>query len=121
MGYFFGNASRSYVILEKTDMVGAFFEKYPRMRRLISINKRYTGRRHPDFNLRHDWNSLLSHKPDLLFTKYTEKYYPHADDYLRYLDDYANTFDLNIHYRTTVTSIGRPANSSSSSDRCQSR
>jgi hypothetical protein len=54
---------RDYVIFEKAQVPGAFYKKYPRHRQLISINKRYTGKQNPDFNMRHDWNSLLWRAP----------------------------------------------------------
>ena len=41
-------------------LTGSFFDTYPRHDRLISINKRHTGKTNKEFNMRHDWNSLLS-------------------------------------------------------------
>ncbi|MFD1050992.1 extracellular solute-binding protein, partial [Kibdelosporangium lantanae] len=35
-----------------------------------------------------DWNSLLSDNEDLLFTRYTPRYFPAADDMVRYLGDF---------------------------------
>ncbi len=60
MGYFLQRAKRDYVIFERANTSGAFFVHYPRHRKLISINKRHTGKTNKEFNLRHDWNSLLS-------------------------------------------------------------
>lgn len=60
MGYFLQRAGRDYIIFERANTSGAFFVKYPRHRKLISINKRYTGKTNKEFNLRHDWNSLIS-------------------------------------------------------------
>ena len=48
-----------YITLERNARPGSFFESYPVHRQLISLNKRYTGRQSKEFNLRHDWNSLL--------------------------------------------------------------
>ena len=56
---------------------------------MISINKPHTGWDDPELNLRMDWNSLLSDDPSLRFTRYTDRYFPDADDYVRYLGDYA--------------------------------
>ena len=53
------HATMDYVILEKEHTPGSFYESYPRHRKLISINKRFTGRADAMFNMRHDWNSLL--------------------------------------------------------------
>lgn len=62
LGFFLQQANRNYVILERGSLAASFFDTYPRHRNLISINKKSTPRhgRHPDFRLRHDWNSLLS-------------------------------------------------------------
>ena len=42
VGYYLEKSNRSYSILEKSEKAGSFFAKYPRHRRLISINKLYT-------------------------------------------------------------------------------
>ncbi len=96
---------RDYLVLEGAGRPGAFFERFPRHRTLISINKPHTGTDDPELNLRLDWNSLLSDDPDLLFTRYTERYFPDADVMLRYLADYAR--GLRIEYDTRVTRISR--------------
>ena len=75
-------------------VTGNFFTKYPRHRKLISINKRHTSHLNPEFNLRHDWNSLLSHDPELLMTKYSKKMFPPADDLVKYLHDYQVSNEL---------------------------
>ena len=74
-----------YLVLEGSDAPGAFFARFPRHRQLISINKPHTGSDDPELNLRMDWNSLLSPDPELLFTRYTPRYFPGADDMVRYL------------------------------------
>ncbi|OLR92729.1 pyridine nucleotide-disulfide oxidoreductase [Actinokineospora bangkokensis] len=58
-------------------------------------------------NLRTDWNSLLTDDPELLFTRYTPRYFPHADDMVRYLADFAARNDLPVRYGTRVESISR--------------
>jgi Pyridine nucleotide-disulphide oxidoreductase len=60
VGHYLQSAGRDYVILEKAAHAGAFFRRFPRMRRLISLNKRAAGSPVSDFNYRHDWNSLLT-------------------------------------------------------------
>jgi len=61
--YFLQARGRDYIVFER-DVPGSFFDKFPRHRRLISINKRHTGRGGSslaaEYNLRHDWHSLLS-------------------------------------------------------------
>lgn len=107
LGYFLQQAGRDYRILEAGPGPGTFFRTFPRHRKLISINKTYTGSSDPELNLRNDWNSLLSHEPNLLFKRYSERYFPHADDLLRYLGDFAGAFDLRVQYDSRVTLITR--------------
>lgn len=102
-----GEAGRDYLVLESGSAPGTFFARYPRHRQLISINKPHTGTTDPELNLRMDWNSILSPDPDLLFTRYTERYFPAADDMLRYLADYARAFGLRISYGTRVAEVRR--------------
>ena len=85
-----GAAGHDYLVLESAKVPGTFFTRFPRHRQLISINKPHTGTEDPELNLRMDWNSLLSPDEDLLFTRYSERYFPAADDLLRYLADYAS-------------------------------
>ena len=109
MAYFLKYLQLDFVLFEKEERVGSFFTRFPRNRRLISNNKRFTGNSDKEFNLRHDWNSLLSEGPHspLLFTAYSSSFFPHADDYARYLNDYANQTDLipHIRYQTQVLDI----------------
>lgn len=89
LAYFQQQAGRSYIVFEKASSAGAFFQKYPVHRRLISINKIYVDRGdffvEPEdevfqFSQRHDWNSLISHDQTLLFSNFSREYYPIADD-----------------------------------------
>ncbi|GAA3747952.1 NAD(P)-binding domain-containing protein [Salinactinospora qingdaonensis] len=107
LGQLLHEAGHEYRILESGSAPGTFFRTFPRHRTLISINKPHTGIADPEFNLRMDWNSLLSPDPRLLFTRYTRRYFPQADDLLRYLADFAATFDLDIAYDTRAEQIGR--------------
>ena len=54
LAYYFKENNIPYIILEKTQMCGSFFDKFPLSGKLISINKRNTGSDIPDFNLRHE-------------------------------------------------------------------
>ena len=85
LGYFLARSGREYLILEAGARAGTFFETFPRHRRLISINKIYTGYDDPEINLRWDWHSLLSERDDLRFTGYSKLYFPDAEDFVRYL------------------------------------
>lgn len=103
LAYFLQRSGRDYVVLEAGPTPGTFYRTFPRHRRMISINKPHTGWPDQERRLRVDWNSLLSDDPDLLFTRYTDRYFPHADDYVRYLTDFGR--GLNIRYGCRVTNI----------------
>nr|MDT0661979.1 NAD(P)-binding domain-containing protein [Micromonospora sp. DSM 115978] len=96
---------RDYLVLEAGSAPGTFFTTYPRHRQLISINKIWTGSDDPEFNLRSDWNSLLTDDPALSFRNYSQRYFPDAADLVRYLVDFAQ--GLRIRYDTRVTRIAR--------------
>lgn len=110
LGYFFEKNKLDYCILEKAEGAGSFFRKYPRHRKLISINKIYTGYTDPELNLRWDWNSLLSDNPELLLKNYSKEYFPPADDFVRYLEDFSKHYDLNIIYNTEVQEVDKDKN-----------
>lgn len=109
LAYFLSRAKRDYVVLDRAPAPGSFFRRYPRHRRLISLNKISTGSTDPDFNLRHDWNSLIVDNDDrrgnLLFKNYSQQLLPPADAMLDYLHDYAEKYQLNVRYNTTVKRI----------------
>jgi thioredoxin reductase len=105
MGQLLARAGRSYLILEAGEHPGAFFDRFPRHRRLISLNKRFNYFPEPDFNLRHDWNSILSDDEGPRFTNYSDKLFPVADDYVAYLGDYARHHQLDIRFDTRVEQI----------------
>ncbi|XP_070579886.1 FAD-dependent oxidoreductase domain-containing protein 2-like [Ptychodera flava] len=109
MAYFMERAGKDYMVLERSDSAGAFFQKYPRHRTLISINKKYNFFPEKEFNLRHDWNSLLSDDEEMLFTNYTDELFPDAGLLVKYLQDFAAKFDLKISYNTNVSNIHREA------------
>ncbi|XP_071797153.1 FAD-dependent oxidoreductase domain-containing protein 2-like [Asterias amurensis] len=113
MGFYLDRAERDYVILEKANISGVFFKEYPRHRKLISINKRHTGKTNKEFNLRHDWNSLISDDETLQMKYYSKEFFPPADTYVQYLNDYARKLKLNIRYDTNVQNISRPTDGES--------
>ncbi len=116
LGYFLERAGRDYQILEAGAAPGTFFGTFPRHRRLISINKPHTGWDDPELNLRMDWNSLLSDDPRLLFTRYTGRYLPDADDLVRYLADFAEAFGLRVRYGARVARVSREGGSFRATD-----
>ncbi len=109
LAYFLQRAGRDYVVLDASDHAGSFFSRYPRHRTLLSINKRATGRDDPEFNLRHDWNSLVCDDPELRVTELTEDYFPSADVLVEYLGAFAARYALPIHFERRVASVDRDA------------
>ncbi|HET6703676.1 NAD(P)-binding domain-containing protein [Amycolatopsis sp.] len=109
LAQFLGRAGRRYLVLEAGSAPGHFFETFPRHRTLISINKKHTGYTDPELNLRMDWNSVLADGDEdpLLFTDYSEKLFPDAEDLLRYLADYTAKHRIDVRYGTRVTRIRR--------------
>ncbi|TDD87031.1 pyridine nucleotide-disulfide oxidoreductase [Actinomadura darangshiensis] len=107
LGCFLAKAGRRYLILEAGEGPGTFFKTYPRHRTLISNNKKHTGTDDPELNLRMDWNSLLSDDPELVFTRYSDRYFPAADDFVRYLADFTERHRLNVAYGTRAAHITR--------------
>jgi len=104
-GYFLEKYKKDYIILEKASTSGEFFKKYPIHRKLISLNKVHTGSDIKEFNLRHDWNSLLSDDDSLLFKHYTEEFYPHADYMVKYLNDYQEKQKIKVAFDQNVIQI----------------
>lgn len=106
MAYFLKKSNLDYVVLDRNQKGNCFFSKFPVHRRLISINKKYNFFQEKEFNMRHDWNSLLSEDNDMLrVTDYSNEIYPEADVYTQYLADYAEHNRLNIRYNTVVSKI----------------
>lgn len=105
MGHHLQQAGRNYLIVEAGEAPGTFFSRFPRHRQLISINKVYTGWDDPELNLRMDWNSLLAGP---LFQEYSKRYFPSADDMVRYLGDFAAGQGLSVQYNTRIERISRP-------------
>lgn len=107
-----------YVTLEREARPGAFFETFPRHRTLISINKRFTGRADREFNLRHDWNSLLDNEEAVPVTNRTASRWPHADVLVGYLRDYARAQERagRIAYERTVSRLTKQGDGAFSMD-----
>lgn len=108
---FLEEAGHDYVVFERSPSVASFFRRFPRRRTLISVNRRFTGRDDPEFNLRHDWNSLLSsdsnRSKDLLFRDFSKEFYPSADDFVRYLEAFAERLRLRVRFGAEVVSVDR--------------
>jgi thioredoxin reductase len=114
MAAFLHSAQRDYVVFERAPEAASFYKRYPRHRKLISINKRNTGRNNAEFNWRHDWNSLLSPESGPAadaprFAEFSRDYFPDADTWVDYAANYSQ--GLNINYRTDVVKVSRAAKS----------
>lgn len=98
-----------FVLIEKGNDVSQFFRYYPRYRGLISINKRNTGESNKDYNMRHDWNSLVSDEFSPSFTDYTKAYWPHASFIPQYLEDFVaeHKLDEHLHVDSEVTKVAK--------------
>ena len=107
MSYFLQKRGVSHVVLERHESVGAFFQTYPRHRKLISINKIYVGYTDRESRLRYDWNSLLSDDERLLFRHYSHDYFPDARHLVRYLEDFAKAWRLPVECNAVVTNVAR--------------
>lgn len=107
LGYYLQRAGLDYQILEAGDSPCTFFKSMPRHRMLLSINKVHTGTEDPALNMRYDWNSLLCEESKPLFTQYSERYFPDADDLVRYMCDYAKAFDLKVRCHAKVANVIR--------------
>ena len=107
MGYFLEQAGRDYLILDAGASASSFFRTNPRHRKLISINKRFNFFEEPEFNMRHDWNSLVTHDYSLLFQEYSTELFPHADDLCRYMEDFVSKYAIQIQYNTRIANIAK--------------
>ena len=105
--YYLQQAGHDYTVLEAGDRPGTFYRSFPRHRTLISSNKIHTGFDDAEKNLRWDWNSLLSDSPEMLFRNYSRKYFPAADDLVRYLGDFARHFGLRVRYGTRIARVSK--------------
>jgi thioredoxin reductase len=109
MGRFLQDAGYRYLVLDGAPAAGSFFARFPRHRTLLSFNKVHNVFPEPDFNLRYDWNSLLSDDPDLLFRNFSRDLYPNADDLCRYLRVFADRTRVQIAFDSPVSQISRDA------------
>jgi len=110
LGYYFQKNNENYKILESGKGAGTFFEKFPRHRKLISINKVHTGFDNKEINLRWDWNSLLNDDDDFSYKDFDTDYFPSADTLVEYMNEYVNRYQINIDYEQQVSLISREGN-----------
>lgn len=109
LGYYFEKYYIEYIILERNTTAGSIYEKIPHSNELLSINKKNNDSTNLDFNLRHDWNSLLNDE-NFLFTNYSDDYYPSKNIFHKYLNDFSLNFNLKIKYNENVINISYDKN-----------
>jgi len=109
LAYYYKQQNINYLVIEKEACCGSFFKKYPLSSKLISINKRFTSNKNGDFNLRHDWNSLLNND-DFLFKNHSSDFLPDANDLHSYLNDFHSKYELNIQFGVTTECIHKHSN-----------
>lgn len=107
LAYYLKRAGISFVILERAAEAGSFFRLYPRHRKLLSINKAYTGIDDPEVNLRWDWNSLLSDEYSPLLKDRTKEYFPHADTFVDHLQDFVCQHEIHVEFNVSVSRVER--------------
>lgn len=94
-------------LLERGSGVSGFFRRFPRHRNFISINKIHTGLADEGAQMRYDWNSLINDE-GLKVGARTTRYFPKADDYVAYLEDFAELLGDCIVYDAPVARIAKP-------------
>ena len=93
-------AGRDYVVFERGTQSASFFSEFPVHRVLNSINRRFTRSDDLEFNLRHDWNSLLGSEDTVgLFTQWSEEYWPPAQKLVEYINAFAEPQVKSGHIR----------------------
>lgn len=107
LSYYLQQAGLDYLTLERERTPGCFFSSFPRHRKLISLNKVHSRTDDLEIKLRWDWNSLLSHSPELMFSNYSTDYFPHADDMVRYLKNFQRSHELVVRFGVEVERIQR--------------
>ncbi|WDZ83152.1 NAD(P)-binding domain-containing protein [Micromonospora cathayae] len=107
LSYYLQQAGSEYLTIERGPHPSQFLRHFPRHRKLISLNKTHTTSTDPEIRLRWDWNSLLHEPFDLPFPKYSNDYFPHADDMVRYLTDFHHHHNLNVRFDTPAHHIER--------------
>ncbi|WP_108802876.1 NAD(P)-binding domain-containing protein [Aquimarina sp. Aq107] len=105
LAYYLEKNNIDYLVLERNDKSGSFYEKFPIHKKLISINKVHTGFEDPEVNMRFDWNSLLSDDNEVLFKDFSEEYFPSSDSFVEYINKYSEYHNLNIKYNSEVKQI----------------
>ncbi|NUR27317.1 MAG: NAD(P)-binding domain-containing protein [Catenulispora sp.] len=100
-------AGADYVILERADGPASFFRRFPRHRKLISLNKLNVGTDDREIQLRWDWNSLLSAEDKPVFADYSRDWFPDADTLVQYVTDFQKTHVPDVRFGVDVVRVSR--------------
>ncbi len=96
--YFLAKHQIPHLVLERSSHAGSFFTTYPVHRQLISLNKKWNYYPEHDFNMRHDWNSLLSDDMSLRMTDRSDDLFPNADLLRSYIQDVSLSLFLSLSH-----------------------
>ena len=106
LAYILQKNNLNYIMLEKEQSCASFFDKFPHTKTLISINKPNTGNDNPEYNMRHDWNTLLNDEGHM-FKDYSQKFYPNSTDLVNYMNDFNKKNKFNIEFGKNVLKINK--------------
>ena len=98
-GYYLRKYEIDYVILEQNSECGGFYKQFPHSGKLLTINKK-------NKNMKYDYNSLINDK-NILFSKYSNDYYPKREDMITYLNEFWENNSLNVEFDKKVVQIER--------------
>ncbi|MBL4689186.1 MAG: NAD(P)-binding domain-containing protein [Nannocystaceae bacterium] len=96
-----------YLVLERGEGAGTFFESYPRHDRLLSINKIHTGYPDLESRRRYDWNALLCDDEAMQFREFSADYFPTAAQLVTYLQKFAEHYQIEVAYKSNVVRVSK--------------
>ena len=106
LGYMLQEMGWNFVVLERATP-GSFFKKYPRHKKLLSINKVHTRVLEEEKRLRWDWNSLITLQPHKNMSSYTKRYFPESTDLVDYLEDFSTLLRGSVLTQRNVVDVSK--------------
>lgn len=107
LGYYLQKTSLKYLIVEKGNDVGEFFQHFPRGGDLISYNKVHTVFNDPEIALKWDWNSLLSEEHSPLMRDFSRKLFPTRQELQEYFTSFAKQHSIVTKAGSGVVGVKR--------------
>jgi len=99
-------SKNKYLILEKNNIPGSSFKKYPVHKNLISNNKVMHGEeRYKEKSERLDWNSLITEDKSILFSDYSKDFYPDRKYFVQMIKDLVISKNLNVKYNISCENV----------------